>query len=150
MSKQYEPELGQRCYGNPWNTYEVTDFIEALFWYILKEAGRVHGNITQNHRSDGLLHQLYESGVNGIHVGPVLFRTYQWVNHDLHPEVAELPNFVFEDVEIRWYKHPGRGMSTNKDWKPEEWIEWFDRCLKALRDLDNATRLFPAQEDADT
>lgn len=46
------------------------------------------------------------------------------------------PNFQFEDVEIRWYKWPGRGMSTNKDWTPAEWRDWFNRCLAKVREFD--------------
>jgi len=50
--------------------------------------------------------------------------------------IGQRPNFQHEDVEIRWYKWPGRGMSTNKDWTPTEWRDWFNRCLKMVRAFD--------------
>lgn len=50
--------------------------------------------------------------------------------------IGRRPNFQFEDVEIRWYKWPGRGMSTNKDWTPTEWRDWFNRCLANVRAFD--------------
>ena len=51
--------------------------------------------------------------------------------------IGKRPNFQFEDVAINWYKYPGRGMSTNKDWTPAEWVIWFDRCLAHVRSLDS-------------
>mgnify|MGYP001558513855 CR=1 FL=1 len=47
-----------------------------------------------------------------------------------------LPNFKFEDVEIRWYKHPGRGMSVNKNMSDTEWAEWLNRCIATIRKAD--------------
>jgi hypothetical protein len=46
------------------------------------------------------------------------------------------PNLAFEGVEIRWYKYPGRGMSTNKSMPPDHWVEWFDRFLAVIRAAD--------------
>lgn len=60
-----------------------------------------------------------------------------WEEHECAPDcIGQRPNFQFEDVEIRWYKYPGRGMSTNKDWTSDEWRAWFDRCLKTIRDFE--------------
>ncbi|HUU93150.1 MAG TPA: hypothetical protein VM238_18305 [Phycisphaerae bacterium] len=44
-----------------------------------------------------------------------------------------LPNFKFEDVEIRWYKNPGRGMSCNRKMTERQWRRWFDRCVGVIR-----------------
>ena len=43
-----------------------------------------------------------------------------------------LPNFEFGEVEIRWYKHPGRGQSCNVKWDERQWRVWFDECMKAI------------------
>jgi hypothetical protein len=50
--------------------------------------------------------------------------------------IGQRPNFQHEDVEIRWYKYPGRGMSTNKNWSSDEWRAWMDRCLATIRAFD--------------
>lgn len=48
----------------------------------------------------------------------------------------QLPNFKFGPVVINWYKHMGRGMSTNVDWDEKQWREWFDQALAAIRLYD--------------
>jgi hypothetical protein len=57
-----------------------------------------------------------------------------WKERDHHLETCspQLPNLVFENVMVSWYKHMGRGMSINVDWTEKQWREWFDRCLKKL------------------
>ena len=47
-----------------------------------------------------------------------------------------LPNFKFEDVEVRWYKHRGRGQSVNVDWDEKRWRKWLDRCLRQIRNYE--------------
>jgi hypothetical protein len=57
-----------------------------------------------------------------------------WEEHECTPQcIGQQPNFQHEDVEIRWYKYPGRGMSTNKDWTAQEWRDWQSRCLATIR-----------------
>lgn len=61
-----------------------------------------------------------------------------WKPRDTHlPDCSpHLPNLKFEDVEICWYKHPGRGMSTNVSLDERGWRGWLDRCLMAIRGYD--------------
>ena len=47
-----------------------------------------------------------------------------------------LPNFKFQDAEIRWYKHRGRGQSVNVSWNEKQWRQWFDECLRHIRDYE--------------
>lgn len=75
-----------------------------------------------------------------------------WEEHACSPEcIGQRPNFKHEDVEIRWYKYPGRGMSTNKDWNAEEWKQWLRRCLATVRafegDLSDYRRHDALRED---
>lgn len=44
-----------------------------------------------------------------------------------------LPNMRFGDVRINWYKHLGRGTSTNVDYTDKQWREWMDKVLLELR-----------------
>lgn len=62
---------------------------------------------------------------------------HDWEEHPCTPEcIGQRPNFQHEDVEFRWYKRPGRGMSTNKDWTSDEWRAWFQRCLTTVRSFE--------------
>ncbi|MER5394117.1 hypothetical protein [Saccharopolyspora sp. NPDC002686] len=35
-------------------------------------------------------------------------------------------------VELRWYKHLGRGMSVNRSLQPQEWVQIFDACIASI------------------
>lgn len=62
----------------------------------------------------------------------------EWVATDGHAPDCPLilPNFKFAEVSVSWYKHFGRGMSLNVKKSEAEWREWFNRCLKAIREQD--------------
>jgi len=62
-----------------------------------------------------------------------------WTPRDRHEPTCGtmLPNFVACGAEIRWYKHPGRGMSTNVDWTEKRWRLWLDETLRIIRDHES-------------
>ena len=66
-------------------------------------------------------------------ISRVYWNRYYWENNE---EQAKLPNFEFQDVRIYWYKYPGRGMSTNKNWTPNRWAKWMIECLDVIRKCD--------------
>lgn len=64
------------------------------------------------------------------------YRAYWWGDEDA-PDGA-LSNLAIDgdDVEVRWYKYPGRGMSVNRPMTPADWIAWHDLAVGLLRDHD--------------
>lgn len=53
--------------------------------------------------------------------------------HDHQPNCsAARPNFKCGDVEVRWYKYIGRGMTANRELSRAEWRELFARCAASL------------------
>lgn len=53
--------------------------------------------------------------------------------HDHDPRCPEVrPNFKCGDVEVRWYKYIGRGMTVNRDVSRDEWRALFARCFDSL------------------
>jgi len=58
----------------------------------------------------------------------------QWrKEHDHAADCREvIPNFKCGDLEIRWYKYLGRGMSVNREVTRAEWKEIFRRCFASL------------------
>jgi len=53
--------------------------------------------------------------------------------HGHEPTCSEArPNFRCGDVEVRWYKYIGRGMSMNREVARTEWREIFSRCAGSL------------------
>lgn len=66
-----------------------------------------------------------------------------WKPRDYHlPNCSPmLPNLAFGDVRVNWYKHLGRGTSTNVDWNEKQWREWFDAVMAAIRAYEDADKL---------
>ena len=122
----YTPELGQMCFGNPTGEYEMPEYTVALFFGLWREIGRVYWNRNQEEFSN--------YGSDDPEIPGIVVNAYWWGADDT-PESAR-PNFTFGDVEIRWYKYPGRGMSCNVDWEPRQWVEWFDACLEKIQGSD--------------
>jgi len=141
---EYMPELGQACFGAPWSAYAIPEFAESLFETILERLRY----IVQN-RDQVAWDRAFDPKVPGV-----IFRSYCWNEcrcpegqHDPNCEACK-PNFVFEEVEIRWYKYPGRGMSCNRELTQGEWIAWFDRCMAALRKYEAQVLDEPGMESA--
>jgi len=118
-----KPELGQALFGNPHGKYDCPEYVCALFDYILGEISRVYWNNNQK------AWDYYDDPqIPGIE-----YRSYCW---DSDSEDAQKPNFKFKDVEIRWYKYPGRGMSINVNWSEPQTRRWFDECIAAIRNCE--------------
>jgi hypothetical protein len=120
-----------------WCRYDVPDYVEALFDKILGEIGRVHWNVYQ-HKWGPSWHsdEVEDPEIPGI----AFVRYYDGCACEDEDESGHRPdcrhskpNFQHEDVQFRWYKYPGRGMSTNKEWTAEEWVAWFERCLQTVK-----------------
>lgn len=133
----FQYSIIQATFGT-WNQYAVDDFVEALLDNILKEITRVHWNVFQHEwkpswRGDGI----EDPEIPGI----AFVRYYDGCpceDEPKHwPDCRHMkPNFQHEDTQFSWYKYPGRGMSTNKDWSSDEWRAWFQRCLATVRAFD--------------
>lgn len=126
--KPYEPELGQWAFGAPTGEFELgelEDWVVSSLRTIatltkVKELGRNYGGHAVN----------FQNGVFEM-------RNYHWCTESCPPEPedcsdAALPNFKSGDVEIRWYKHLGRGVSVNREVTREELTEVFQRCRESL------------------
>lgn len=136
-TKGYGPELGQAAFGCPWAQYEVPTYAEALLLYLLDEVGRTFWN-----RFQAEWNKHDDPEVPGLE-----YHHYYWGNDE---DEAAKPNFKFEDIEIRWYKYPGRGMSCTKKLTVQEWAEWFTRCLAVIVAQDKCDLLgeMAREEDA--
>lgn len=142
--KPYNPlshSLVQAMHG-VWSEYEADDFVEALLQSILEEIKRVHWNVYQ-HEWDSTY---WGDSISDPEI-PGLYYSRWYTDHcdcggidndrSHEPNCVGLkPNFQFEDVEFRWYKRPGRGMSTNKNMTSDDWRQWFQRCIDKIRDFD--------------
>lgn len=109
------------------HTYEVPDYVEALLFGLKQELERVYWNWNQESLDNRDNRELLDVP------GGFEYRRYYW--DDDEAECAK-PNLKFGRVVINWYKHMGRGMSTNCDLTERKWREWFDEAMIAIRLYD--------------
>lgn len=132
MENKYTPELGQAVFGAPWSEHELPPIAELAFMGaldVLSTAAWNHLQRTVDFRNE-------EDMVKVNEIMPNLeVHAYFWGEDE---EREKLPNFKFRDVEIRWYKYPGRGMSTNIETSPAAWSEWFTYLEKYLREVQHS------------
>ena len=128
MPDAYAPELGQLCWGNPWGGFDVGNLGRACVEAVIGEVERVFWNV----------HQLRCAAMGTVTIGGVTLRPYWWGDED-DPHAA-MPNLELHHyepaVEIRWYKHPGRGTTVNREMSPADWAKWLDACITALAAAD--------------
>jgi len=122
---QYEPELGQALFGQPYKEFEVPLYVEAALTVIDQELDRIMWNETQRRWSSPF-------GNTGNYFKNDTFHViaYSW-SDDEQPY-----NFKWCDVEISWYKYIGRGMSMNIELSPERCATMLDECMKSLTERD--------------
>jgi hypothetical protein len=142
-SREVEPrfEIGQILHNNPVGA-PMPDHAEALIYAIRRELARVYWNVNQKVWAGSPDYDPWTDRDKGCTFDPlppgIEWRPYyNWggcpEDDDWDQAEAEKPNFAFEGVEIRWYKHFGRSMNANVLWEPDKWVRWFDRCLQTIR-----------------
>lgn len=138
-------ELGQILHSNPVG-FPASNFVDALITSLRSEIARVYWNVNQRAfygagasdiggmRDWGApAESAPPLGIPGIEWWPY----YNWggspEDDDWDQDAANRPNFSFEGVEVRWYKHFGRSLNVNVVWSAEKWVRWFERCHQTLR-----------------
>jgi len=61
------------------------------------------------------------------------YAAWRSANDHAHDCREVLPNFRCGDIEIRWYKYIGRGMSVNRPVTRRELVKAFAKCRQALK-----------------
>jgi hypothetical protein len=121
--KQFEPELGQMVFGQPFKQYEGSELLDAALRAISNELDRVMWNIEQEEYSSP-----FDNTGNQFECDTFKAHAYSWNDEEDQPW-----NFKWRDVEVSWYKWSGRGLSTNKPLAPDLISEMLDDCLAAVR-----------------
>ena len=116
-------ELGQAIYGNPTGEHPCPRWVDALVAEIIDDIDRVFWNKNQREWN-----QCEDPRIPGVE-----FRPYFWGDDDAE---AAKPNLKHGAIEVRWYKHPGRGTSLNVAATPEVIIPWFDSAIAAIDAAD--------------
>ncbi len=123
MSERYEPEMGQAVFGTPYAEFATGDLGEACVRAVLDEIHRVFWNV----------HQKKWDEYTDPEIKGVIFRPYYWGEEETE---ALKPNLAAHGVEVRWYKHPGRGETVATDMTPDGWSAWLSATLTSVRAAD--------------
>ena len=98
--REYEPELGQAVYGQPYKQLRcpeyVADALEAIRWVLIFLSDSAENDPFAN---------------SGVHFECDTFEVHAY---DWDPESTQKYNFKWGSVEVSWYKWLGRGMSINR------------------------------------
>ncbi len=104
--------------------------LEAALEKIESEMGRLYWNKNQEHMSSPFRNTGEEYTNDTFQV-----RAYYWGDKE---EVELLPNFVYKDLSVWWYKHCGRGLEWLYEDKrngviPSEFLdEMIEDCVESL------------------
>lgn len=115
-SKIYEPEIGQACFGQPWQSFEpnsdVMCALECLAnaWYVYKDTDNPFSNTGY----------YYDGNIFCVHA-------YSW-----NGDEEQKWNFKWKDIRISWYKHMRRGTTINRDMDKKEIKEMLTECLREM------------------
>lgn len=116
----YEPELGQAIFGQPFKQHAVSNIVDAALCRIRDELDRVMWNVNQKEYDSP-----FGNTGNSFKCETFEVAAYSW-GDDEQPY-----NFKWRHIEISWYKYLGRGMSSNVEISPDIASEMLDDCLKA-------------------
>jgi len=112
---EYTPEVGQAVFGAPWDDFDLEEqcpqashFLRAICELLPTPDGCMSGAAD------------WQDEFFEVH-------PYWWGDEEA-PE-ASRPNFRRGGVCVRWYKHCGRGLSTNVQMSNEEWLALFAECI---------------------
>lgn len=126
-SAAFTPDIGQMCWGQPWQEHAVPDILDAALEAIRAELQRVLWNL--RHTSS----DPFGNSSGSFRCPTFTVCAYSW-NDDLgqpynfkHPQSGLL---------VSWYKYMGRGMSANMAVTPDMAARILTHCLAGLRAVE--------------
>jgi hypothetical protein len=127
MSEQpYQPEVGQMCYGQPWQRFDAPPMLEAALQWIKCSLDTVLWNRLQRQTRSPFDNSGATFDTEGLSI-----HAYSWDDDKEQPW-----NLKCGDVEVSWYKHSWRGVSVNRELSNDEIAEFLDRALSIVRKCD--------------
>lgn len=113
---EYQPELGQMCFGQPWQPMECPDKVLSALRALQNTFDVVRDDINP-------------FGNNGTRFDGEKFKAhaYSW-----NEEEEQEFNFAWRDVSVSWYKYLGRGTTINREMTDGEISEMLRECMAEL------------------
>lgn len=121
----YQPELGQAIFGQPPQSYQASEMLDAALRYLQHELERVLHNRLQENVDCPFSNTGATFDTEGLSI-----HAYSWGDDD------QPWNLKCGDIEISWYKHSWRGLSVNKSLTNDQVAQFLDRVLSIIRACD--------------
>jgi hypothetical protein len=121
--KEYNPEIGQMMFGQPYQKYECSNLLQAALDMIDKELCRIMWNINQEEYKSP-----FQNTANSFKCDIFEVEAYSW-----NDDYKQKYNFKYRDIEISWYKYLGRGTSINRLISNDKIEILLEECLEALQ-----------------
>lgn len=118
--KEYEPEIGQACFGQPSQPLECPTYVEVALEYLANFFYNKDISTENPFRNTGWQWSNKVFEVNA----------YNWDEDKIQPY-----NFKYKDIEISWYKYLGRGMSINREVTEIECWKMLKDCVESILDM---------------
>jgi hypothetical protein len=125
---EYVPDIGQMCWGQPWQEFPVPDILDAALEAIRHEVQRVLWNLRQE-----------TIDPFGNHGSSFRCPTFTVCAYSWNDDLAQPYNFKHpaSGLLVSWYKYMGRGMSANMAVTPELAARILTHCLKGMKAVEN-------------
>ena len=111
--------------------------VSALMFDIRSELDRVYGNVNQRR---------WRNDECGCPSAPLGIEGMKWEQPSPDDDMDCSGSFTFDGVTVGWYKWLGRGMSSDAERTPAEWVAWFDRVIDACDLFEERGHEIPAEE----
>jgi hypothetical protein len=134
---QFVPELGQAAFGQPHMEYAVPDIMLAALGMVSDELSRVMWNINQEDYRSPFSNTGNEFRNDVFHAA-----AYSWGDE------RQPYNFSWKEIRISWYKHMGRGSSSNVLVTPDLAAECLGECLASILLMEEEHDRLQEIEDA--
>jgi hypothetical protein len=134
--ENYEPELGQSLFGQPYKELGVNGNVE--------NALRTIRGLMESKSKTG--YTPFDNSGERFNNGVFECNAYDWSECNCEGSwdngwteesctcgwEPQLYNFKWRDFEVSWYKYLGRGMSMNREIGGEELSSMLSECMKSL------------------
>jgi len=132
MESEYQPEIGQAVFGQPFKEFACPPLLIAELWDIDKEISRVQWNILQKEYPSP-----FENTGNSFTLPEFTVFAYSWGDDE------QAYNFKWKDVEVSWYKYLGRGTTINRIITNDEIAKLHEDCVSALMEYEKSNINLP-------
>lgn len=122
----YQPEIGQFAFGQPYHQYDGGYMLDAALMLIRRSLDRILWNRLQEDVESPFDNTGATFDTEGISI-----HAYSWDD-----DADQQWNLKCGDVEVSWYKHSWRGVSVNRELTNDDIAKFLAEAVDAIDACD--------------